>query len=172
MNILVRPETKEDYGAITHINDLAFGQLNEGELVKSMRERNNFITELSLIACFHNQAVGHILFSPIQVKNPNQSDVSLALAPMAVIPEFQGLGIGGLLIKNGFSAARRFGFRSVIVLGHPDYYPRFGFVPASRYSISPPFEAPDLNFMAIELVENGLKNVSGIVEYPEEFLRI
>jgi predicted N-acetyltransferase YhbS len=88
---------------------------------------------------------------------------------MSVLPEFQNKGIGGKLIKEGLKVAEQLGFTSVIVLGHPEYYPKFGFEKASTWSIKPPFDAPDDAFMAIELVENALIDASGMLEYPQEY---
>jgi predicted N-acetyltransferase YhbS len=94
---------------------------------------------------------------------------SLALAPVAVLPEYQNQGIGGKLIMEGHRLARELGYGSVIVVGHPAYYPRFGYKPASRWNITASFEVPDEAFMALELLEGGLKDVSGEIEYVKEF---
>ncbi len=165
----IRPEMIDDYASITEVNDLAFGQKNEGRLILSLRKTQEFIPELSLVAEVGGRVVGHILFYPIKIKSDDASYGSLCLAPMAVLPEFQKQGIGSQLVREGLRRARRFGYKSVIVLGHAAYYPRFGFEPASRWGIRPPFEVPDDVFMALELVENGLKDIQGTVEYPPEF---
>ena len=114
-----------------------------------------------------NEIIGHILFSKIVIKNDTEEFESLALAPMAVIPEFQGLGIGSQLINKGLQKATKLGYKSVIVLGHENYYPRFNFTPASQFQISCPFEVPGDNFMAIELKKGSLDKVSGCVVYPK-----
>ena len=88
---------------------------------------------------------------------------------MAVRPEFQKSGIGGQLIQQGLKVAEELGFKSVIVLGHEHYYPKFGFEPADKWNIKAPFDVPSNVFMAIELVKDGLKNISGTVIYPKEF---
>jgi predicted N-acetyltransferase YhbS len=88
---------------------------------------------------------------------------------MAVLPEYQKKGIGLQLVEEGLKRARKLGFKSVIVLGHAAYYPRFGFEPAGKWGIRPPFEVPDDAFMALELVRDGLKDIQGTVEYPPEF---
>jgi predicted N-acetyltransferase YhbS len=151
------------------INDMAFGRELEGILVEKLRKNKKFIKELSLVACMGNEIVGHILFFPITIKTNDSEIISLALAPMSVIPELQGLGIGSELIKKGLEKAKKSGFNSVIVLGHDTYYPRFGFKPASEFNIKAPFDAPNNSFMALELVTNALYNLSGTVEYPNEF---
>jgi predicted N-acetyltransferase YhbS len=88
---------------------------------------------------------------------------------MAVVPEFQRQGIGGELIKHGLDKAKELKYKSVIVLGHEPYYPKFGFAPASKWNIKSPYDVPENVFMAIELVKDGLKDVSGTVRYPKEF---
>jgi len=169
MNIQIRPEHKNDYSSISMINDLAFGQETEGILIEKLRKKKDFIKELSLVACMGNEIVGHILFSKIVIKNNEEEFPSLALAPMSVLPELQGLGIGSQIIKKGLQKAAKLGFESVIVLGHDKYYPRFGFSPASSFQITCPYEAPDANFMALELKKGSLDQISGCVVYPKEF---
>jgi predicted N-acetyltransferase YhbS len=115
------------------------------------------------------EIVGHTLFTKILINNGKETYPSLALAPVAVLPNYQGKGIGGKLIVEGMKRASSLGFGSVIVLGHKDYYPRFGFVPASKYEISAPFEEPDEEFMALELKPGALNDVTGTVEYAKEF---
>ncbi len=151
------------------INDMAFGQEAEGILVEKLRKNKKFIKDLSLVACMGNEIVGHILFFPIEIKSEDSNFESLALAPMSVIPELQGLGIGSQLIENGLAKAKKMGYKSVIVLGHAEFYTKFNFAPASNFKISCPFEAPDEVFMALELEKDSLASVSGFVEYPKEF---
>lgn len=169
MNIQIRPEHKNDISAISMLNDMAFGQEAEGNLIVKLRKNKNFIKDLSLVACMGNEIIGHILFSKIVIKNDTEEFESLALAPMAVIPEFQGLGIGSQLINKGLQKATKLGYKSIIVLGHENYYPRFNFTPASQFQITCPFEVPDASFMAIELQKGNLDSVSGCVVYPKEF---
>jgi len=169
MNIQIRPEHKNDYSSISMLNDLAFGQEAEGNLIEKLRKNRDFIKELSLVACMGNEVVGHILFTKVRIKNNEEEFHSLALAPMCVLPELQGLGIGSQIIKKALQKAVKLGYESVIVLGHDSYYPRFGFAPASKFQITCPFEAPDSNFMALELKKGSLDQVSGCVEYPKEF---
>lgn len=169
MKIQIRPESKNDYQTISMINDLAFGQEAEGILVENLRKNNKFIKELSLVACLGNEIVGHILFFPVSIKSPNAEFETLALAPMSVIPELQGLGIGSQLVQKGLERAKKMGKTSVIVLGHETYYPKFGFKPATEFNISAPFEVPENVFMALEIIEGSLKEIQGCVEYPKEF---
>jgi putative acetyltransferase len=170
-NVTIRQETKDDLKAVFELNHLAFGQDNEARLVIALR--NNlivFIPELSIVATNNNQIAGHILFTKINIKDENGNlNESLALAPMAVRPEFQKCGIGGQLIRKGLEVAKELGYKSVIVLGHEHYYPKFGFQPADKWNIKAPFDVPPNVFMAIELEKDALKNISGTVMYPKEF---
>ncbi len=121
-----------------------------------------------MVAQIDNEIVGHILLTKIQIIG-NEIYDSLALAPMAVLPEFQNHQIGSALVRAGLKKAKDLKFKSVIVLGHKNYYPKFGFQKASNWQIKCPFEVPDEAFMAIELIKNGLENISGIVQYPKAF---
>jgi predicted N-acetyltransferase YhbS len=168
-DIIIRAETPNDYLSITQINDAAFGQKNEGLLVENLRKTPAFIPQLSLVAEFRNRLIGHLLFYPIEIKNEQEMFKTLALAPMSVLPEFQKKGIGEKLIRQGLKAAKKLGHKSVIVLGHPEYYPKFGFEPASRWGIKAPFPVEDKYFMAQELSPGALENVHGVVVYHDEF---
>ena len=169
--ITIRQETSDDFKEVFEVNHIAFGQDNEARLVDALRKNPTvFIPELSIIASKKNKIIGHILFTKIKIKDDNgKLNESLALAPMAVRPEFQKSGIGEQLIRRGFEVAKELGFKSVIVLGHEHYYPRFGFESADKWNIKAPFEVPSNVFMAIELEKNGLKNISGTVIYPKDY---
>lgn len=172
MDIIIRQETKDDFNEVFKLNHKAFGQDSEAKLVDALRNNPTvFVPELSLVATIDNKIVGHILFTKIKIENDTQNVFdSLALAPMAVKPDNQKKGIGRQLIRVGLDKARELNFQSVIVLGHKDYYPKFGFEPTTKWNIKSPFSISDKgNFMGIELVMDGLKNVSGTVKYPKEF---
>ncbi len=169
MDILIRKEEKKDFKEIYEVNRLAFGQDNEGKLINRIRDGINFIPDLSLVAVAGDKIVGHILFSKIKIIGSSAFE-TLALAPMAVTPAFQRKGIGSELIKKGMSKAKELGFDSIIVVGHKEYYPRFGFEKASRWNIKCPFEVPDEAFMAVELTEIALEEKAGTVRYPDEFM--
>jgi len=171
MNILIRKEEEKEYKNIYEVNKLAFGQENESKLVEKIRKSNNFIPDLSFVAEINNKIVGHILFSKIKIIGSSIFE-TLALAPMAVIPEFQRMGIGSELIKKGMEKVKELRFNSIIVLGHKDYYPKFGFKRASKWNIKCSFEVPDEVFMAIELTEGALKGKAGTVKYPDEFIDV
>lgn len=172
MIITVRPEQQADIDDIYELNKLAFGQDNEARLVDLLRSAPGYVPGLSLVATAENELLGHILFSKIFVVSGDARYETLALAPMSVNPRYQKRGVGARLITQGLENARDMGFGSVIVLGHEHYYPKFGFLPASKWGIRAPIDVPDEVFMAIELIPGSLKNVSGIVEYPVEFSAI
>ncbi len=164
----IRQETPQDFSTVYTINHLAFEQEGESQLIEKIRKGKTFIPELSLVAEQDGQVIGHILFSKIKIIG-GESYPSLALAPMAVLPDFQNKGIGSALVKKGLQIAKDLEFEHVIVLGHQDFYPKFGFRKASNWKIKCPFEVPDDHFMAIELVKGSLENRSGMVEYPAVF---
>ena len=168
MNLIIRKEKEKDQKDIFEVNKLAFGQEEESQLVDRIRKGINFIPDLSIVAEINNRVIGHILFSKIRILGSSAFE-TLALAPMAVIPEFQGQGIGSRLVRNGIKKAKELGFDSIIVLGHKDYYPRFGFKEASLWDIKCPYQVPDEVFMAIELKDNALEGRAGTVSYPDEF---
>jgi predicted N-acetyltransferase YhbS len=115
------------------------------------------------------EVVGHILLSKIKISDGERAADSLALAPFSVRPGYQGKGIGSQLIRTALNKAKETGYHSVIVLGHKDYYPKFGFKTASLWNVRAPFEVPDEIFMALELTENALENTAGEVQYSKAF---
>ena len=176
MKITIKKEQKGDYQITEEVVTSAFKNAeysdhNEHHLVSKIRQSDAFIPELSLVAINqeNNRIVGHILLSKIQIAGADRVEESLALAPVSVLPEYQDKGIGKALIREALKTATELDYGSVIVPGHPDYYPKFGFKAGSTYGIQSPFEVPEENFMAVELQANGLENVSGIVEYPSVF---
>ncbi len=171
--IIIRQETKEDYGETENLTEQAFRDLelsshNEHLLVQKLRQSKDFIPELSLVAEMDHKIVGHILFSKITIEGEKETE-SLCLAPVSVLPEYQNQGIGSELIKEGLLKAEDLGFESVLLVGHSTYYPRFGFEKASNWNIRCAFEVPDDAFMAIELKIDALQGKAGVVIFPEEF---
>ena len=149
MTIEVRTEEERDREGVRRVNEAAFETSTEADLVDALRASGDAVAELCLVAVDGDDAVGHICFSRARLEG---SDTELlALAPMAVLPERQSEGIGGELIREALQRAEATEFPLVIVLGHADYYPRFGFDPASAYGIEAPFEVPDENWMAYTL---------------------
>jgi len=169
MNIKIRHERKNDYDEIKRINDLAFGQENEGKMIEALRKTSNYDTRLSLVAILDNNIIGHILFYQVKIKTNQGKLTVLSLAPIAVHPHYQNKGIGSQLVRKGIEVAKDCGFDAIIVVGHPTYYPRFGFKKASIYEIKCPFEVPDEAFLALEIKENILKNCKGTIEFPKEY---
>jgi len=167
--ITIRPETTEDYAAIHEVNLLAFGQEIEPRLVEALRESPDFIPELSLVAIEGGQVVGHILFSPMVIETKDGAVPALTLAPLAVRPEFQNQGIGSQLVRRGIERCRTLGHRIVVVVGHPTYYPRFGFSPARARGLEAPFPVPDEAFMVLELAPGALDGVAGMIRFPPPF---
>lgn len=175
MNIIIKQEQKNNYEIVEDLikrsfENEEFSDKSEHLLVNRLRNSSSFIKELSLVAFDEEKIVGHILFTKAKIDNDKEAFETLALAPVSVLPDYQGKGIGSKLIQEGLKIAKEIGYKSVIVLGHDKYYPKFGFIPASNFNIKAPFEVPDEAFMALELVRNGLKNVNGIVVYAKEFL--
>src|SRR5205823_10756103 len=125
MQFLIRSETSADYEAIRHVNHLAFGQEDEARLVDALREGG--YVRASLVAEQAGQVVGHILFSDLPILTAAGTVSALALAPLAVLPEFQNQGIGSALIRRGLAVCQEQGHQIVVVVGHPPFYPRFGF---------------------------------------------
>lgn len=175
MEIIIREELPTDYTATEKVimqafaNEI-FSDKKEHLLVNRIRKSDAFIPQLSLIALEQNKdMIGHLLLSKIKIIDGDHAIDSLALAPVSVIPGYQNKGIGSQLIHTSLKRAKDLGYRSVIVLGHKDYYPKFGFKPASLWNIQAPFEVPDEVFMALELTPFSLENVQGVVQYPKAF---
>ena len=179
-DISIRREEPKDHQAVFELIEKAFekeemSDHKEQFLVERLRGSTAFVPELSLVAVDSNQQtiVGHILLTKIQIISSSDGKHkygSLALAPVAVLPGQQGKGIGGKLVRRAHEVAKSLGHTSVILLGHPTYYPRFGYKPCDEFGISLPFEGiPRVACMAIELMPDALKDVEGVVRYPKEF---
>ena len=165
----IRQENKEDYEEIYNLVKTAFETAehsdgNEQNLVVALRDSNNFIPQLSLVAVQDNKIVGYILFTKIKIGKYEE----LALAPLGILPEYQRQGIGKQLIEKGHQIAKKLGYHYSVVLGSQTYYPKSGYIPAIEYGIKAPFEVPNENFMAIKLNHTD-KEIIGIVEYAKEF---
>lgn len=184
--MICRVERPSDEGAIHEVNLRAFGQPAEAGLVAQIRQSDEFDPALSLVAVLDDdngdaeggaadvakseRVVGHILLSAIHIETDDGTNVpALALAPMAVLPEYQNQGVGSQLVRAALVAARDAGHKIVIVLGHETYYPRFGFEPASRHGIRAPLDVPDAAFMVIGLTPDALRDIHGVVRYPSVF---
>lgn len=174
MNIIIRQEQPSDHKIVFNLIKSAFENEvytdhKEQYLVERLRKSDVFIPELSLVAERNGEIVGYILLTKLKIKDDNFEYDSLALAPVAVLPEYHNQGIGGLLINKAHEISRNLGHTSVILLGHAGYYPKFGYKLTKDFAIKLPFDVPDENCMAIELTPDALKNVKGMVEYPSAF---
>jgi putative acetyltransferase len=165
--LTIRQERLEDIPAIWQVNAAAFGHSAEADLVDALRRRG--VVTLSLVATEGGQVIGHILFTPITIEAENDMHTATALGPLAVLPLHQNKGIGSRLVRVGLDALREARHGVVIVLGHAAYYPRFGFVPASRHGIRWDRDVPDDVFMVVELLPGALDGVGGVVHYQPEF---
>jgi putative acetyltransferase len=161
----IRPERAADYAAIDAVNREAFEGEAESRLVRQLRRDG--LVDVSLVADDGGEVVGHLLLSRLDVVVDGRSVRAAALAPMAVVPGRQRQGLGSTLVAAAIEAARPLGVEAVIVLGHPHYYPRFGFSAALARHLSAPF-AGDA-FMALELVPDALRGSGGVVTYPAAF---
>lgn len=167
--LVIREETPADYEKVYLLIKTAFSSAehadgNEQDLVNELRKSKSFIPSLSLVAEKDGVLAGHILFTKLKAGE----ETPLALAPLAVLPEFQKQGIGSALIKEGHKRAKEMGYSFSVVLGSEKYYPKFGYVPASRYGIKAPFPVPDENFMAINLKGDSAK-LNAQVIYDKAF---
>jgi predicted N-acetyltransferase YhbS len=168
----IRSERKEDYEIITRINDIAFKGKKEGVLISQLRKKRDYKKELSLVAIKNDKIIGHLLLFPLTIKTDNSQLKTLSLGPIAVLPENQKQGVGKELVKKGIEVAKRKGFKSIIVIGHKEYYPKFGFRKSAEYKISLPrrySKVPSEAFMILELEKDCLKEVGGEIVFPKEY---
>ena len=165
----IRAEQPGDWLAVHRVNESAFETHVEVDLVYALRQQVSPI--VSLVAERDGSVVGHILFSPVTL--PDHPNLKImGLAPMAVAPQHQRTGIGSALVRAGLERCRELGFGAVVVLGHPEYYPRFGFSPASRFGIGCEYDVPDDVFMMLELRPGFLEGASGVIRYHEAFRNV
>lgn len=171
----IRQETEKDYPQVFKLVEEAFRDMEESDhreqfLVGRLRHSPAFVPELSLVADGDGGVVGYGLMTRVSIRSGKLEAESLALAPVAVWPDRQSMGIGSALIRELHARAARLGYKSAVVLGHEGFYPRFGYRKASDYGIAFPFDAPAECCMAAELVAGGLRDIRGMVCYPEAFM--
>jgi putative acetyltransferase len=162
----IRPETDTDRSAVRAVNEAAFGTPVEANLIDALR--GNSPELISLVADSDDVVVGHILFSRVTLEGYPRLRL-MGLGPMAVSPQHQRNGIGSALVREGLVRCKQLPIQAVVVLGHPEYYPRFGFVPAHRYAIRCEYDVPDDVFMIAELEPGALDGVSGLLRYDPAF---
>jgi putative acetyltransferase len=167
--IEIRTEESKDYAIVKAINDRAFNGENEGILVEAIRNSVYFVPELCLVAVKDGEVIGHILFSIVSIQTEDGDVPTLALAPMAVNPDYQNKGVGSMLVTDGLKRAEQMGYEHVVVLGHPAFYPKFGFIPSVTKGIESPFPVPEEVFMVYEIREGSLDRIDGKVVYPPAF---
>lgn len=164
--MIVRPEQPADITATRQVNLAAFDTPAEADLVDALRAEARPL--VSLVGEVDGEVVGHILFSPVSLGEHTGLHL-MGLAPMAVLPSHQRRGIGSALVRAGLQHCRQLGIGAVAVLGHPDYYPRFGFRPSTRFGISSEYDAPAEAFMVLELQEGYLAGRSGVIRFHPAF---
>ncbi len=164
--MLVRDEQVGDRDAVYVVNASAFETPAEARLVDALRAQAQPV--VSLVGEDGGEVVGHIMFSPVTLSGDPQVLV-MGLAPMAVAPERQNEGIGSALVREGLLRCEQLGFAAAVVLGHPEYYPRFGFSPSSRFGIDSEYDVPDEVFMAMELQPGALNGKRGRIKYHAAF---
>jgi putative acetyltransferase len=167
--MLIRAERDNDQDAVHAVNVSAFETPSEANLVDTLREQAQPV--VSIVAEENGKVVGHIMFSAVSLSGYPDLKM-MGLAPMAVVPEHQRQGIGSALVRAGLEQCRQLGFTAVVVLGHPGYYPRFGFSPSSRFGIDSEYEVPEEVFMAIELQPEALSAITGRVKYHAAFSNV
>ena len=166
-DLIIRREEPADIAAIRFVNEQAFGRPGEAQAIDLLRDRG--AATLSLVAVIDDRVVGHLFFSPVTIEASGRTWPGLGLAPLAVLPEYQRQGIGTALVLAGLEECRRLGHERIIVLGHPAYYPRFGFERASRYGVQFEFTAPDDACMILALRPGALDGVGGVAKYRAEW---
>lgn len=166
-DLTIRPESIGDYDSVRRINEHAFKRSEEAKLVDALRQDAQ--PNISLVAVQSEQVIGHIFFSPVEIISASEKFAGMALAPMAVDPDYQKQGVGGQLVEAGLEKCRQLGHDLVFVLGHPEYYPKFGFERASTWNFKTEFEAPDEAFMVAALQPEALHGKSGLVRFHHLF---
>lgn len=169
--MIIRTEEPKDYKQVYELNYHAFNKReDESKLIEKIRSSESFIPELSIVAAENDRVLGHILISKAQVIHESAGYDVTVLAPIAVLPEYQRQGIGAALINEGLKRCADLDYGLVLLIGHPSYYPKFGFVPARHHGLElKQFKVPDPVFMVCELIDGELNKVKGELQYPKAF---
>ncbi len=165
MDIVIRPETPADLPAVREVIDLAFPDEDVAGLAEALRGSAEYIPELALVAVCDGVVIGHIMFTISHIDDGDESIPALTLGPLAVLPARQRQGVGSQLVEHGLSVCRRLGHRIVVLIGHPAYYPRFGFVQAGPLGIEVPLAMSDEGQMVLGLTPGALEGVRGLVRF-------
>lgn len=170
----IRPEGLDDHKEIhklirTAFEDEPYSDKREHFLVDRLRDKGLHVPELCLVATTGNTLLGHIFMSRIAIRSPHNRFDALALAPVSIVPEYQGKGIGSALIETVHQKARRLQFKRIVLVGHEGYYERFGYQHTADHDIQFPFDVPVENGFILGLNPGALKGVEGMVEYPPDF---
>jgi putative acetyltransferase len=166
--INIRQERPEDIQTVRQLLTRAFEKNYEGEAELVDRLRDAEKVTFALVAESEGLVVGHVMYSPLILESAPEGFRGLGLAPLAVLPEYQRQGIGGRLLQESLQQCKDIGYDIVVLLGHPSYYPRFGFSKASEHGLKNEYGVDD-PFMVMELREGALAQVSGLVEFQPEF---
>ena len=162
---MIRPEIAEDRAKINDVVTAAFGRADEAQLVDLIRQRDQAL--VSLVAEFEGDVIGHVMISPITLSSRSAGAYG-GLAPVSVLPSTQNQGVGSALMRGAIARAKDLGLRALFLLGHPNYYPRFGFEPSH---IDNEYGATDA-FMHLELVPGALDGVTGLAKYVDAFAEV
>jgi putative acetyltransferase len=165
--LIIRDEQVDDYPRVYEINTSAFETDAEARLVNALRRKARPV--ISLVAERDNTVLGHIMFSPVQIDEEAAGGRTMGLGPMAVHPDAQRSGVGARLIQAGLDACRALRTELVFVLGHPEYYPRFGFKPAADSGFHYQDEKLNDFFFVLELTKGAASGLSGEVVYHPAF---
>jgi predicted N-acetyltransferase YhbS len=173
--IAIRAERPDDAPTIADIvvrayANVAYSDHREHVMIERLRRTTAYVPALSLLAEIEGQAAGHILMTKASIVGAHSSVETLALAPLSVVPDHQSCGLGKRLVRAAEQQAADLGFRSIILVGIPSYYPQFGFEPLSRYPITLPFDAPHDDCMILPLTSDALDGVAGLVQYADGWL--
>lgn len=175
MNIIIKQEENSELPVICKLIEKTFADMPESDhkehlLVNRLHKSDTYVPELSLVAkTDKGEVAGYILLTKVEIVSDNEVNTSLAVAPLAVLPEYQNRGIGGMLLKEAHKRAAALGYGTAVLLGHKEYYPRFGYRKAADYGIKFPFDVPSEYCQVIELIPGALKSTKGIIRYPAVF---
>lgn len=174
--LIIRKEQTDDFRQISKIIHSAYKHSkmsthNEEQQIERLRDSEAYEKHLALVAILNNTIVGYVMFVRIKIIDTNKVFDALALTHIVVDPEYQHIGIATELMHTGHEIAKKLGFKAIFLLGMEDFFPKYGYIPASELGYKSPFDMPDMYFMGLELEKNALQNVKGSIIYPKEFFK-